>query len=140
MPDPDVEVMGGGGGEEVAVSKIFFSALRASIWSKNKGAPSPPSATESDYQSSLKNTKGGSACRVVPLEKEVYKFITMLSWHQRHWITFCYLLSHLLTLITKGKRLNYQTLPFDGNRAINEDQTFYCSNCQSNSLILAIKI
>ena len=37
--------------------------------------------------SSLKNTKGVSAFRVVPLEKEVYiKFIMMLSRYQLPWI------------------------------------------------------
>ena len=47
MPDPDYEISGvrssrtldkGGGG---AVSKKMFSALRASVWSKNKGGPDP---------------------------------------------------------------------------------------------------
>ena len=34
---PDPEIRGG------AASKKFFSALRASFWSKNKGGPGPPS-------------------------------------------------------------------------------------------------
>ena len=49
VPDPDLEVRGGrgdgppdpeisGGG---AVFKKFFSALRVSVWSKNKGGPRP---------------------------------------------------------------------------------------------------
>ena len=56
VPDRDLEIrgapshpdplMGGGGG---AVSKKFFFALRASVWSKNKGdpglGPSPISVT-----------------------------------------------------------------------------------------------
>ena len=64
VPDPDVEVRGegwggGGGGERSGrssrpldkrgspVSKKIFSALRASVWSKNKGpGPSPGFATE----------------------------------------------------------------------------------------------
>ena len=45
VPDPDLEIKGGGGGghpdPEIRgrspVSKISFSALRASVWSKNKG-------------------------------------------------------------------------------------------------------
>ena len=44
---PDPEIRGG------PVSKIFFSALRASVWSKIKGVvgppgPSPGSASEKD--------------------------------------------------------------------------------------------
>ena len=44
VPDPDLEIKGGrgegGGGVGVgAVSKKMFSALRASVWSKNKGGP-----------------------------------------------------------------------------------------------------
>ena len=60
MPDPDLEIRGGGGGwgessrpldkrEEVGVGspKNIFSALRASVWSKNKGGgPSPRSTTD----------------------------------------------------------------------------------------------
>ena len=57
VPDPDLETRGarssrpldkrGGGVGETAVSINFISALRASVWSKNKGAsalpgPSPP--------------------------------------------------------------------------------------------------
>ena len=38
---PDPEISGGGGG---VVSKFFFSALRASVWSKNKGDGPPPRA------------------------------------------------------------------------------------------------
>ena len=55
VPDPDLEirVVGGGGGghpdPEIrggAVSNQIFSALRASVWSKNRGAgPSPRFAT-----------------------------------------------------------------------------------------------
>ena len=41
-PDPEIRGKGGGGG---AVSKKIFSALRASVWSKNKwgggGGPGP---------------------------------------------------------------------------------------------------
>ena len=37
-PDPEIRKGGGGG----TVSQIFFSALRASVWSKNKeGGPGP---------------------------------------------------------------------------------------------------
>ena len=36
---PNPELIGGGGG---AVSKIFFLALRATVWSENKGVPGPP--------------------------------------------------------------------------------------------------
>ena len=68
LKDPDLQIRGGGGGgwskprrrggggrggppkpgERVggAVSKKFFSALQASVWSKNKGGPSPGSATD----------------------------------------------------------------------------------------------
>ena len=35
-PDPEIRGRGGGGGVD-AVSKFFFPALRASVWSKNKG-------------------------------------------------------------------------------------------------------
>ena len=43
MPDPNLEIRGGGhpdpeisrGGQ--SLKKIVFSALRASVWSKNKG-------------------------------------------------------------------------------------------------------
>ena len=46
VPDPDLEIKGGrgegGGGVGVgAVSKKMFSALRASVWSKNKGGGPP---------------------------------------------------------------------------------------------------
>ena len=45
MPDTDLQIRGGGGG----CLKHFFSALRASVWSKNKGGgDSPGSATEDD--------------------------------------------------------------------------------------------
>ena len=37
---PDPEVRGGGTGG--CVKKNFFSALWASVWSKNKGVPRPP--------------------------------------------------------------------------------------------------
>ena len=44
MPDTDLQIRGGGG-----CLKHFFSALRASVWSKNKGGGgSPGSATEDD--------------------------------------------------------------------------------------------
>ena len=39
MPDPDLEIRGGGS------PKNFFSALGASVWSKNRGAGPPDSAT-----------------------------------------------------------------------------------------------
>ena len=35
---PDSEIRGGGGGFQ----KPFFSDLRASVWSRNKGGPGPP--------------------------------------------------------------------------------------------------
>ena len=50
MANPDLQIRGEGG--EEAVSKKIFSALQASVWSKNKGGggpgppgPSPRSAT-----------------------------------------------------------------------------------------------
>ena len=55
VPHPDLEISGGGGHPDPeicrgAVSKTFFSALWASVWSKNEGGPglSPESATEFD--------------------------------------------------------------------------------------------
>ena len=40
---PDPEIMGRGGGEEGCLSpKKIFSALRASVWSNNKGGGGPP--------------------------------------------------------------------------------------------------
>ena len=56
MPDPDLKMGGGGGGRGEGggggreggrggvgkSSKKPFSALRASVWSKNKGGPKPP--------------------------------------------------------------------------------------------------
>ena len=39
VPDSDLEIKGGGVG---AVSKGIFSALRASVWSKNKGETQAP--------------------------------------------------------------------------------------------------
>ena len=55
VPDPDLETRGarssrpldkrgGGGVGETAVSINFISALRASVWSKNKGGLGPPRA------------------------------------------------------------------------------------------------
>ena len=48
VADPDLQIRGRGGGhpdpeirERGPVSKIYFSALRASFWSKNKGGPGP---------------------------------------------------------------------------------------------------
>ena len=37
VADPDLQISGGEGGSEGAVSKKFFPALRASVWSNNKG-------------------------------------------------------------------------------------------------------
>ena len=52
VTDPDLHIRGGGGVVERSsrpwdrgwgqASKKFFSALRASFWSKNKGGPAPP--------------------------------------------------------------------------------------------------
>ena len=46
VPDPDLEIREGGGGGHLdpeirggTVFKTFLSALRASVWSKNKGGP-----------------------------------------------------------------------------------------------------
>ena len=39
MPDPDLEITGWGGH---GLPPNFFSALRASVWSKNKGGRAPP--------------------------------------------------------------------------------------------------
>ena len=59
VPDPNLEVRGGGGHPDPEISgggqslkKIIFSALWASVWSENKGGgvgwpgPSPRSATD----------------------------------------------------------------------------------------------
>ena len=46
VPYPDLEIKGGGGVGVGAVSQKNFSALRASVWSKNKGGTSPGSATD----------------------------------------------------------------------------------------------
>ena len=37
VPDPDLEIKGGGGGKRRRSLRKLFSALRASVWSKNKG-------------------------------------------------------------------------------------------------------
>ena len=43
MPDPDLEIRGGGGGVGRNRSqKQFFSAVRASVWSKNRGGMRMP--------------------------------------------------------------------------------------------------
>ena len=48
MPDPDLEIRGGGGGSSRPLDKggrsppKHFLALRASFWSKDKGGASPP--------------------------------------------------------------------------------------------------
>ena len=52
MPDPDLEIGGGGRGGSghpdlkirgwPSLQKKKFSALRASVWAKNKGEPAPP--------------------------------------------------------------------------------------------------
>ena len=48
MSDPDLQISGGGFGRtdpEIrggGRSEKIFSALRASVWSKNKGEPDPP--------------------------------------------------------------------------------------------------
>ena len=38
VADPDLQIGGGGGGPS---QNIFFSVLRASVWSKNKGKRGP---------------------------------------------------------------------------------------------------
>ena len=58
VADPDLQIAGGGRSSRPwnkgggSVSKKFFSALRASFWSKNKGGGPPPraagSATDAD--------------------------------------------------------------------------------------------
>ena len=55
VPDPDLKTRGGGGGGRAGhqdpeirrgrVSTKVFSALQASVWSKNKWGPSPPGST-----------------------------------------------------------------------------------------------
>ena len=40
VADPNLQV-GGGGGREGALKTYFFSVLRASVWSKNKGKRGP---------------------------------------------------------------------------------------------------
>ena len=43
MADPDLQLReGGGGGGGARVSKNFFPALWASVWSKNKGGGQTP--------------------------------------------------------------------------------------------------
>ena len=42
MPDPDLEIRGGGGYLGHGLPPKFFSALRASVWSKNEGGRAPP--------------------------------------------------------------------------------------------------
>ena len=50
VPDPDIKIKGGGGraghqDPQIRRGKVytkFFSALQASVWSKNKGGASPP--------------------------------------------------------------------------------------------------
>ena len=39
VPDPDLEIRGAGGH---GLPRNFFSALRASVWSKNKGGRAHP--------------------------------------------------------------------------------------------------
>ena len=49
MPDTDLQIRGGGGG---GVIKNLFSALRASVWSKNKGGGAlldPPLRTTAEH-------------------------------------------------------------------------------------------
>ena len=50
--DPDLQIRGGGGGggekREGPVSKKTFSALRASVWAKNKGGGQAPWAPPLD--------------------------------------------------------------------------------------------
>jgi len=52
VADPDLQIREGGGHpdpeirEEPGLQKIFLGALRASVWSKGKGGPSPGSTTD----------------------------------------------------------------------------------------------
>ena len=57
VPDPDLEIRGGGGGGRSSrplekrgggLRNVFFSALRASVWSKNKGTAGSPSIRHCD--------------------------------------------------------------------------------------------
>ena len=58
MADPDLQIRGEGGGHldpeirgRPGLKKYIFSALRASVWSKNKGGgPFPGSATDVEAQ------------------------------------------------------------------------------------------
>ena len=47
VPDPGHKIRGGGGGGGEMVSKEFFSALWASLWSikKKEGGPGPPGSS-----------------------------------------------------------------------------------------------
>ena len=51
MADPDLQIRRGAGHPDPeirggwAVSNFNFSALRASVWAKNKGGPDPPGPT-----------------------------------------------------------------------------------------------
>ena len=50
VPDPDLDIKsGGGGGGGGGLPKIFFPALRASVWSKNKGGGLSPGPATDDY-------------------------------------------------------------------------------------------
>ena len=42
MPDPVLEIKGGGGVGRNRSQKQFFSAVRASVWSKNRGGGGSP--------------------------------------------------------------------------------------------------
>ena len=52
MADPDLQIRGGGHLDpeirEGGGLKIFFSALRALFWSKNKGGPGPSPGSATD--------------------------------------------------------------------------------------------
>ena len=66
VADPDLQITGGGGGHpdpEIrgagAVSKNFFSALRASVWPKKRG--------------------GGEGGRTPPLDPPLHKVVTCIN-------------------------------------------------------------
>ena len=59
VPDPDLEIKGGGrggGGEgwRSTRPKIFFSALRAPVWFKNKGGGPPTPSLDPPLKSMTK--------------------------------------------------------------------------------------
>ena len=98
MPDPDLEIRGVGVGRSskpldkgggAGLSKKFFSAVRASVWSKNKGGAWAPRAPPLDPPLLI---SVGSVAKTCTVHSSCAKFVKIggISSLKLHLITLSY--------------------------------------------------